>query len=115
MKKTKKFSQLSQAHGKDETVSGPSSLDQIWGDDGTGKYSTLEETVYQTHLDELNRTDLHAHASRIGVIPIDNRDLLEQRLMREFRKHVSSYQTPVSPKRQSKIPKDISDILAEGK
>ena len=115
MKKTKKFSQLSQAHGKDEAVSKPSSLDQIWGDDGAGKYSTLEEAVYQTHLDELNRTDLHAHASRLGVIPIDNRDLLEQRLMREFRKHVASYKTPTEIKKLAKISKSASDVLGEGR
>lgn len=115
MKKNKKLSQLSQAHGKDETAPKPSTLDQIWGDDGIGKYSTLKEEEYQGHLSELNRTDLHAHASRIGIIPIDNRTLLEQRLLREFRKHVCSYQTPTQIKNQVKIPKNVSDILGEGR
>ena len=115
MKKNKKLSQLSQTHGKDESSPRLSSLDQIWGDDGTSKYSTLDEAVYKLKLDEMNRTDLHLHASKIGVIPVDNRDLLEQRLVREFRKHVTSYQSPALGKKQNKIPKNIADILGEGK
>lgn len=117
MKKIKKLSQLSQAHGKDETSPKlkPTTLDQIWGDDGTGKYSTLDEEAYKTQLDGLNRTDLHVHAAKLGVIPVDNRSLLEQRLMREFKKHVNSYQVPAQPKKQINLSKEISDILGEGR
>lgn len=115
MKKNKKLSGLSQVHGKDENSFKPSTLDQIWGDDGEGKYNTLNELQYKSHLEELNKTDLHAHASKIGIIPIDNRELLEQRLVREFKKHVSSYQTPSAKKKETIISKAASDILKEGK
>jgi hypothetical protein len=115
MKKNKKLLGLTQVHGKHETSFKPSTLDQIWGDDGEGKYSTLDELQYKNYLEELNKTDLHRHASKIGIIPIDNRELLEQRLAREFKKHVNSYQAPNVGKKETTISKAAQDILKEGK
>ena len=64
----------------------------------------------------MNLSDLQAHASTVGIIPIDNRNTLRERLLREFRKHVSSYKKPVQ---QSESLRDVDPealkILAEGR
>ena len=93
--KKKSVKNLSQTHGKEEKFE-PTTLDQIWGDDGTSTYGTMVEDHYETQLDEMNMSDLQTHASRVGIIPIDNRNTLRERLMREFRKHVASYRKPVN-------------------
>ena len=113
--KKKSVKNLSQTHGKEEKFE-PPTLDQIWGDDGSSTYATLTESTYTDKVDEMNLSDLQAHASTVGIIPIDNRHTLRERLLREFRKHVSSYKKPVH---QNESPRNIDPeamkILAEGK
>ncbi len=113
--KRKSIKNLSQAHGKEEKFE-PTTLDQIWGDDGTSTYGTLNENAYTIQLDDMNLSDLQAHASTVGIIPVDNRHTLRERLVREFRKHVSAYKKPV----QESIPitnleKEAVKILSEGR
>ena len=72
--KRKSIKNLSQTHGKEEKFE-PTTLDQIWGDDGSNVYGTMEETNYEGTLDNMNLSDSQAHASRVGIIPIDNRQL----------------------------------------
>ena len=43
-KKKQNLEDLSQAHGKEEKFV-PTTLDQIWGDEGLSKYGTMEESV----------------------------------------------------------------------
>lgn len=115
MKKLKnKLSELSQTHGKVENKEYVT-LDQIWGDNGLSKYKTLDENEYTNYLNELNKTDLQAHASQVGLIPVDNRESLTKRLVKEFRKHVALYKAPQSNKSKVKLNKQASDILSEGK
>ena len=92
--KRKSVKNLSQTHGKEENFE-PTTLEQIWGDDGSSAYGTLSETTYEDRLDDMNMSDLQTHASTVGIIPIDNRHTLRERLMREFRKHISSYKKPI--------------------
>ena len=113
--KKKSVKNLSQTHGKEEKFE-PTTLDQIWGDDGSNVYGTMEETNYEGTLDDMNLSDLQAHASRVGIIPIDNRQTLRERLLREFRKHVSSYKKPISdPQSAPHLDKDVMSILSEGR
>ena len=51
-KKAKKLQSLSQTHGKEEGNFKPTTLDQIWGDDGVSKYGTLNEAEYIKKIDE---------------------------------------------------------------
>lgn len=115
MPKKAKFQDLNQIDGKVETVR-PTTLDQIWGEDGTTKYGTNDPQEYKNYITSLNRTDLQTHAVQIGVLPNDNLEMLRARLEREFLRHVLSYQAPPSklgnPK---KISKEIQKILAEGR
>ena len=53
----KSLENLNQAHGKDESRPVPTTLDQIWGDDGTSKYRTLDVDEYKEEL-ELDDTSI---------------------------------------------------------
>ena len=114
-KATKSIKNLSQAHGKEEKFE-PNTLEQIWGDDGSTTYGTLNENQYANQLDDMNMSDLQTHASTVGIIPIDNRSTLRERLLRDFRKHVSSYKKPTH---QTQSPRDVNPetikILSEGR
>ena len=113
--KKKSVKNLSQTHGKEEKFE-PTTLDQIWGDDGSNVYGTMEEINYEGTLDDMNLSDLQAHASRVGIIPIDNRQTLRERLLREFRKHVSAYKKPVhAVEPPSPAAPEIMKILSEGR
>ena len=114
-KATKSMKNLSQAHGKEEKFE-PTTLDQIWGDDGSNVYGTLNESTYADKVDDMNLSDLQAHASTVGIIPIDNRHTLRERLLREFRKHVSSYKKPIHQNESSRdIDPKVMKILSEGR
>jgi len=110
----KKVENLSQTHGKKEGFE-PTTLEQVWGDDGLSKYRTLDEDAYSVYLNELNLTDLQAHATKIGLIPINNRKMLSERLLKEFRLHVSSYKKPNNSKQNLKVSKEVQRILDEGR
>ena len=113
--KKKNVKNLSQTHGKEEKFE-PTTLDQIWGDDGSNVYGTMEEINYEGTLDDMNLSDLQAHASRVGIIPIDNRQTLRERLLREFRKHVSAYKKPVHvAEPPSRLDPEVMKILSEGR
>ena len=116
--KKPKISDMEQTHGKEENFE-PNTLDQIWGDDGMSKYDTLNEQVYLKELDEMGRTDLETHASKLGVVPTGDRERLEARLLGEFRRHVYGYQTPKiqgNPNNNiENLPSHIKKILEEGR
>jgi len=113
--KKKSVKNLSQTHGKEEKFE-PTTLDQIWGDDGLNVYGTMVEDQYEDQIDEMNISDLQTHASRVGIIPIDNRKTLRERLLREFRKHVASYRKPVdNPSPEPVLSDEMMKILSEGR
>ena len=113
--KKNKVSKLSQAHGKEEKFA-PTTLDQIWGDDGTSKYGTTNEDEYKLRLNDFSRSDLHAHAVKIGLIPIDNSEVLKKRLLTEFKKYVATYAVvPLNENLNKPISKKAMKILEEGK
>lgn len=113
-KKSKKKTPL-QTHAKVEKVV-PTTLEQIWGDDGTYKYGTLDDEEYQSSIKRMSRVDIQAHATRLGVVPVENRDMLEKRLMKEFYKHKSVFTKPSMPEVSNKdVSQEGKDILAEGR
>lgn len=115
MAKKKKIEELSQSHGMEEKFV-PSTLDQVWGDEGLTKYGTLNEDAYSDKINEMNKTDLWSHTSKMGLVPIDNTSLLKRTLMSEFRKHVNGYKRPVETKASDpKISREVLKILAEGR
>ena len=104
---------LSQTHGKVEHRK--ISLDQIWGDDGKRKYGTLDPVEYDTYLKGLVKTDLQAHAIKIGLIPVDDRQTLTKRLKQEFLKYAAQYLVRPDTKNNKPVSKNAQDILSEGR
>jgi hypothetical protein len=113
-KRTQKLEDMSQTHGKKEDVQ-YKTLDQIWGDTGQSRYSATNEKEYIEYINEMNKTDLHAHANKIGLIPIDNRESLTKRLVLEFKKFISMYKFPKNTDNTITLNKSAKNILAEGK
>ena len=110
----KSIKDISQTHAKEEFQ--PTTLDQIWGDTGSSAYGTMDEKVYVDKLDNMNLSDLQAHASTVGIIPIDNREQLEKRLVMEFQKYCSSFAKPsTTQKSHPEISEEGLRILREGR
>ena len=111
----KGLKKLSQTHGKEEKFE-PTSLAQVWGEDGTSTYGTMNEKEYERQIDEMNMSDMQTHASTVGIIPIDNRSTLRDRLLREFRKHVANYRKPIHhPTPPEEGDAQTLKILSEGR
>lgn len=112
----KKLEQLNQIHGKEESSFQPTTLDQIWGDDGLGLYSTLNEAEYLESLSEMNATDLQRHAIKVGVVPDYKIETTKKRLLSAFRSHVSAYRKPsFTPAKPKSLDKEVRNILSEGR
>ena len=106
---------LSQIHGEEEKFQ-PTSLDQVWGEDGSSTYGTMNDAEYERQIDEMNMSDMQTHASRVGIIPIDNRSTLRDLLLREFRKHVANYRKPIHhPTPPEEVDAQTLKILSEGR
>ena len=113
--KKKSLDNLNQADGMAEEFE-PTTLDQIFGDDGNWKYKTLDKNEYEHYLNGLNKSDLQSHAVNVGIIPIDNKDQLTKRLLREFNRFSSAYRKPQRKKSVDRnVSQDVLDILSEGR
>lgn len=111
-----KLNEMHQTHGKDETTFKPTTLAQIWGDDGMSKYGTMDAAVYEQQLKEMNKADLQAHATKVGLVPVDDRERLVKRLIQEFRVHVAAYRQPSTRSvKPVQISPEVAKILAEGR
>jgi hypothetical protein len=108
-----------QTHGKvDDEKRQPTTLEQVWGGfNEMARYGTLDEQEYEQQLKEMNLTDLHAHARKLGFVPVDSVERLRGNLMREFRSYAAYLSKPVPDKKtKPKNPsKEIDKILAEGR
>ncbi len=120
-KKKVTLKDMSQTDGMaiDETPkTEPSTLNQVWGDDGTSIYKTMDIDVYEQVLSNMSKADLKNEATRVGLLPIDNMQQLKARLVREVKMHVSSYKRPAStgkPQNPLDVPDKIRKILEEGR
>lgn len=113
-KKKLNLNEMNQAHGKDESKETVQSLDQLWGDDGISRYKTLDLNDYATDLAGMNKSDLQNHAAKLGLVPIDSRELLVKRLITEFKKHVTAYQKVRKPEPKDNIKEaQIRKLLSE--
>jgi len=111
MPRKSKLDNMKQTHGK---IENPVTLEQLWGDDGSNKYGTLDADKYSSYINGLNKSDLQKHAVRVGLVPIDDRTTLIARLKKEFSKHVSTYSVKKLAPRKD-ISKAAKDILSEGR
>ena len=111
---------LQQTHGKteEEPKTQPTTLDQIWGDDGVWKYKTLDEEEYVKWLNDLTSSEIQSHANKLGFVPVGELDVLKKKLIEEFRGHVAKYNTAAANSRKKEEAAQISPealkILKEG-
>ncbi len=83
---------MQETHGKkEESKPTPTSLDQIWGDDGVWKYDTLDIQEYREKVATMTWSDLRGHATQHGLVPRGERPELEKKLIFLFEQHVGSY------------------------
>lgn len=114
-RKKQNLEELNQTHAKLEGQE-YQTLDQILGDSGGDKYGTFDEEEYLSQLNAMNRSDLQTHAIKMSLIPIDNTQILRERLMIEFKKHNTSYIKVSTREAGNKnISKEVKNILSEGR
>lgn len=104
-KTKKKLEEFTQTDGKQETFK-PTTLSQIFGDNGLEKYKTLDVEEYIKQLKEMNLSDLRRHSLKFGIVPSMNRERIEKQLVTKFRQHINLYKKPSNT---SIHPKDISN------
>lgn len=115
-KRTKKaITEMSQTHGKIENFK-PTTLDQIWGTDGLSRYRTLNYEEYKESLRQMDKSKLQAHAMELGLIPVDNLAVLNERLLSEFRLYTKQFasESDKTAKKQEKVSQEVLKILREG-
>lgn len=103
-----------EVHG---AVSTPKSIYEMAGlKTNVFRHKTKEE--YETWLDTTPLTDLQNHAIDVGLVPVDNRELMRERLLREYCKEtgkamalVAKQPEPPSKKSESKL----KDLLKRGR
>jgi hypothetical protein len=111
--------QMTEIHGRDESApkkNTPFSLNEILGEN-ISTYSTNSEDEYINQLAEMNNTDLHAHAYKVGLVPVPDRKVLYDRLVSEFRKwsSIHSANSSVTSKNNNvTISSKAQKILREG-
>lgn len=118
-KKKNKLDSLDQVDAKDVTVQNSfRNLDALLGEDNSNPYKTFDLNVYEGYINELNSTDLHRHAEKIGLVPTVDRRVLKERLVREFRRFVASRVSSDSSlklKANNEIVGDLSSISENAK
>jgi hypothetical protein len=76
----------------------------------------VDESEYLEQLNGMAKVDMQAHATKVGLIPIDNMEMLKGRLVKQFKTHVNTYRKPITQTRKDpRMTKEIRNILGEGK
>jgi hypothetical protein len=88
--KKNKLKELDQVDGKIAGAGSFRSLNSLIGEDSSHPYKQADESSYEGYLNDLNSTDLHRHAEKVGLAPTNERRVMKERLMREFRKFLAS-------------------------
>ena len=100
--------------GKVETRQ-PTTLDQIWGDEGLSRYNTTDESEYSARLEDMMYVDLQNHAREVCLRPDVEHRVLKERLINEFRKHIAAYRGSKAPiGNVQNVNSKIAKILREG-
>lgn len=121
------FKSNKETHGKDEALAAkknsPSTLDQIWGEDGTSKFGTLDLNKYEGRLDGMTKSEVQAEAQKHGLVPIEDTQRLRKSLIQQFKQHSATYtakpqqktfQRKRDPKKEAVYSEDVLRILREG-
>jgi len=122
MAKTKKtLKTLNQVNGRDETKTPkfvPTTLEQVWGEQNTNKYNTLDTEAYEKYInEELNSAELRRHAVEVAhVAPSTSIERTKNRLILEHKKYVQGLkQEEVVLPKEKPVSRDVLRIMAEVK
>lgn len=116
MGRKRKIDSLHQADGRDHSIEkrGPTkSVDEIFGYEKS-KFKTSDAKVYEQDLSEMNKVDLQKEAAGLGLMPIDDRFVLKERIMNEFYKYDAALRCSKVQIKQIKVNKAGLAILSEG-
>jgi len=92
------------------------SLDKIMGE-SISVYSATSSEDYISQLAEMNQTDLQSHAYKVGLVPIEDRKVLVERLVKEYRIWASRHaavQVQANQPNSGNISDEVRKILREG-
>jgi hypothetical protein len=113
---SKRKEKVIEAHGKEDSTQ-PTMLEQVWGYNELSKYGTVDVNAYRQNIDEMNRTDLEAHARKVGVIVVESTARLKGELVKAFENYIFYLRKPApkAPTANGKVGEDVRRILAEGR
>lgn len=113
MGRRKKIQELNQIDGRDHLKEIKISVDEVFGYEKS-KFPTSSAREYEDSLKEMNKVDLQKAALALGLMPIDDRTVLKERIMNEFHKYRGALACSKNTASQIKISKIGLDILSEG-
>lgn len=114
-KARKALAELQQVDGEIAPETEHLTLESIIGDAAANPAGAATVGEYQEILAEMNKFDLQFHATKQGLVPIENRALLEERLVARFNINASRGRgVSKTVRNDAKISKEALDILAEG-
>src|SRR5690349_17056102 len=65
------------------------SLDEAYGFSNC-LYKTHDEAAYAADVRAMNKADLYKECSRVGLLPNDNRTIMEERLVKKFQQETAN-------------------------
>lgn len=106
--------QLIETNGREESFE-PTNLEQIMGFNELNRYNTLDASVYEMNLSEMNGVDLQDEARRVGAMILEDPVRLRNSLKKEFEGYIASLHRPRIKSKPIVITKEVADILKEGR
>jgi len=89
------------------------SLDDLFNDK-LSVYATHNLETYKTEIMGMNMVDLQKEAIRISLFPVNNRNLLVERLIKKFEQTTNAILQKTPAPRLLKVGKKGSAVLSEG-
>lgn len=89
------------------------SVDELFGFHGAS-YKTYDEIEYRTSLAGLNIVDIQRECFRVGLNPTDNRNIMIERLMKQFNRVTNSINGAQVKPVKITLDAKARAILAEG-
>lgn len=114
MGRKRKIQEMNQVDGRDHAKEFKrQSVDEIFGYEKS-KFPSNNAKQYEADLKQMNKYDLNQIALSLGMLPIDDKFVLIERIMIQFNQHNSAISAARNTPNQLKISQEGIDILSEG-
>ena len=91
-------------------------VEAVWDINPCPENLIRKTAINKKAIDDMGKSDIFAHAAHVGIVPVDNRDQLTKRLIKEFQKYASAYQKPLEDKKDGpEVSPEVLKILSEGR